>query len=160
MDAIEFYNPLRSDVLSEARADLEPVLEVAKQRMIRLIRTAHENEDRAERELLRLLKDGNVEKTIKILSSDTRRQWHFDSIKGSFLVAGSKKDSLAALAELPDAIREWNALRGKAIDLFFAHREALETEEREYQAAQARARAEGREPQSRESYREARRKRR
>ncbi|TCQ02092.1 hypothetical protein C8J34_12214 [Rhizobium sp. PP-F2F-G36] len=159
MSATEILDPLSSDDLQNARNEIAPVLKIAKNRMLRLIASAHEEPERAENELLRLLQNKGVEAVVKILDSDFKRKWHFGPMKGAFLVRGSKADSLVALAELPEAMREWKLLNNRSADLTKSHRQALEQEEREFFEERDRARAQGREPPTREQYQERRRKR-
>ena len=159
MSATEILAGFPSDTLQDARDEVLPVLVAADERMYRLIASAHEDEARAQNELRRLVTIGGVEKVIKIIGNDMKRRLHFGPMKGAFLVRGSKADSLAALAELPEALRQWKQLHDRAADVSNAHRRALENEEREFFEERARARQDGREPPSREQYQERRRKR-
>lgn len=152
--------PLVSDALQDARAEALPALSASEQRVLRLIATAHEDEKRAQNELLRLLGNGSVENIINILSNDTKRKWHFGAMKGAFLVRGNKKESLTALAELPEALRDMKLIGDRVNDLNKAHRQALEKEEREFFEERARARSQGRDEPTREQYMDRRRKRR
>ena len=152
---------MSSDALQDARAEAIPALLAADKRIERLIKTAHEDEKRAFDELVRLLKTPKgIERVIKILGSDMKRRLHFGPMKGAFLVKGSKVQSLAALAELPEALQERQLLAGRADDLTKAHRQALEKEDREFFEERAHAREQGREVPTREQYMERRRKRR
>lgn len=127
MSATEIPTPSLAE-LDEAIQRLTAGQQVAAARLHRLLQQAFEDPERAARPLLHLLDQNRTEAAIGLLQSG-RQHWHLGAQRKPFLglLPSRDPDVRAALAQLPDALRELDALRGKLRDVRRS-RETLELE--------------------------------
>lgn len=116
-----------------AIADCMAGYEVATARVFHLLEIAFEDGERAKKVYLELSHRRGTEEVIRILDDGNKnsRIWHFGFTNGALFARGDRHRTREALNELPEAIRERQAVSQKLGDLLQARRSMLEQADRE-----------------------------
>ena len=115
-----------NDALREPLQECEAAAAVAAGRVDRLLGEIFEDGDRARRVTRTLLKTRGLEGTLDVLTNpdSLRRAWLFGATRDSLLLLHKRRDIGRAMEELPQALRDHQALVGRLADLRQARRAA------------------------------------
>lgn len=117
-----------TDALREPLQECEAAAAVAAARVDRLLGEIFEDGNRARRITRTMLKTHGLETTLEILTNtdSLRRAWLFGATRDSFLLLHKRRDISRPLEELPQALRDHQALVERMADLRQARRTLLE----------------------------------
>lgn len=122
-----------TDALREPLQECEAAAAVAAARVDRLLGEIFEDGNRARRITRTMLKTHGLETTLEILTNtdSLRRAWLFGATRDSFLLLHKRRDISRPLEELPQALRDQQALVERMADLRQARRTLLEQSDME-----------------------------
>ncbi len=117
--------------LHRATSECMAGYEVATARVFRLLGSAFEDGERAKAAFLTLSRQRGTEEIIRILAegNGNSRLLHFGFTNGALFARGNRHVTRQALDELPEAIRERQAVGQKLADLLKARRTIFEQED-------------------------------
>lgn len=123
-------HPTTLEALEQSCQEVSLGLELANQKIYRLLATAFENPLKAEQALKACLRGVGVDSTLNILAGRglLPRNFYFGLTRGSFFARGDQVRADHALEELPEAIREREVLSLKRDDLMNTRRVLMERE--------------------------------